>query len=376
MRVLVVGAGIGGLATAACFGQRGADVDVVEIRTTQSTLGVGLDTTANGARVLREIGVLDRCLDAGFAFDTIDFCDAAGHVAVTQRSGLSIEGLPANLGIRRDALHSALVAAATAHGAALRRGVTVATLSNSVSGSRVEFSDGTAQRYDLVVGADGIRSDLRHRTFGERYAPSFTGYVVWRATVRRPPEVTGHVMYQGAGIKAGLCPISGEEMYLIVVKPGPLTPSIDRAMYRDELIADLAGFGGYFPQIARGLPNSSRVALSPIEEVRLPGPWFHGRTVVIGDAAHACAPHLAQGSSMAMEDGSVLAEVCAGSDDIETGLALFQERRTERVRLVQDVSRQILVSEMTSAPTDHLRSLARTLPAQSKELGSLLSAMP
>ena len=84
-------------------------------------------------------------------------------------------------------------------------------------GVEVVLSDGTTKRYDMVVGADGIRSQTRRMLFGTQFEPQFTGHGVWRFTTRRPPELTYHAIYLGVGIKAGLIPLTDETMYLLLV---------------------------------------------------------------------------------------------------------------------------------------------------------------
>ena len=95
-----------------------------------------------------------------------------------------------------------------------------------------------------------------------------------------------------------------------------------------------------------------------MHDVMLPAPWHQGRIVVIGDAAHACAPHLTQGAGMSIEDGVVLGEELDAHPTLEEALQAFGVRRHARAKFVHDVSRQILEAEMEVTSQEALAGTA------------------
>ena len=109
-------------------------------------------------------------------------------------------------------------------GAWIRLGLTVDSIVSCDDRADVVLSDGSRETYDLVVGADGIRSHVREMMFGKEYAPQFTGHGVWRFTAPRLPEIDHQIMYYGVGVKAGLMPVSDEQMYLLLVTNEPGNP--------------------------------------------------------------------------------------------------------------------------------------------------------
>ncbi len=136
-------------------------------------------------------------------------------------------------------------------------------------------------------------------------------------------------------------------MYLLLVHPEPAHARFDRTRHVDMLRERLAPFEGLIGDIRENLKDDDEVVYSPLSEVMLPAPWFKGRVVLCGDAAHACTPHITQGAAMALEDAVVLPEELAATDrPLAARLAAFSERRYPRAKFVQDVSRGILNSEM------------------------------
>jgi len=345
-RILVVGAGIGGLGAGAALAQLGIDVEIVEINATHEVLGVGINQPANSLRALRAIGVLDECIEAGYQFDRARFCDAHGELIVEVPSGLGGD-VPANNALTRPDLQRILLAAVDRAGAKLRRGVTVSDLRQDGDRVQVAFTEGDSGEYDLVVAFDGIKSPMRRRLFGPGYEPVFSGFGVWRVTFPRPAEVTCSYIYQGVGSKPGVIPLNEREMYMFLVTMEPGQPRHDPARF-DVLVRErMAGFTGLPGELRDSITGPEGIVYSPLSEVMLPLPWHRGRVVVLGDAAHACAPHITQGAGMALEDAVVLAELLGTSMPAEHALTALGERRWPRCKLVQDVSHQILLNEMS-----------------------------
>lgn len=365
-KILIVGAGIGGLGAAAALADRGHDVDVVEIKPEPNVYGVGINQPANSLRALRALGVLDKVLDAGFQFTSWVFHDADGNLVVDVRSRLGGEGIPPNNGLSRSDLHSILIGAADRSGATVRYGTTIDRLDDN-GAAHVGFTDGTGGEYDLVLGFDGINSKLRKQLFPEAADPVYTGYAVWRVTVPRPDELNQGALYQAVGAKGGHIPLSKDTMYLLLVVAEPHHVRYDKANFPAMLRQRLAPFNGPLGQIRDELSDDADIVFSPISEVLLPTPWFRGRVLICGDAAHACTPHTTQGAAMALEDAVVLADELAGDNDLPEVLQSFGERRFPRVKLVQDVSRGILNAEMSinaeniSIALEHMRD---ELPGQ------------
>jgi 2-polyprenyl-6-methoxyphenol hydroxylase-like FAD-dependent oxidoreductase len=375
-RVLVIGGGIGGLTAAIALTRAGMSTLVVEISPTNHVLGVGINQPGNALRVLRQLGLLDECLAAGFQYDRTRFCDAAGRVTVELSSGLPSPGIPANNALARPALHRILSDAAERAGAEVRTGVTVARCVEVGDGLDVDLTDGTSGRFDLLVAFDGIRSRTRAETLGP-LVPRYTGFAVWRVTLPRPAEVTGSMLFQGTGVKAGLIPLGEDEMYLFHVTQEPDNPWFAPQTLLDGLRARLAGYTGLVGELRDSLGADHTIVYSPIEEVSLPLPWHRGRVIVLGDAAHASAPHLTQGAAMAMEDAVVLAEMLGdGTGDVPGCLAAVGVRRFPRTSLVQDVSHEILAAEMDDGPGSDERRARHfaNLPVRMSQLYARLTA--
>src|SRR3954465_15631286 len=345
-KVLIPGAGVGGLGAGAALADRGIDVESVEVKPEPNVYGGGINQPANSLRALKALGVLDEVCDVGFEFDRWKFHDAHGNLVVDVPSHLGGNGIPPNEGLTRRNLHDILIGAAERAGARITYGTTVESVENNGT-ARVRLSDGREEEVDLVVAFDGINSAQRKRLFGPEYDPVYTGYGVWRVTVPRPEHITYGALYQSTGAKAGHIPLSQELMYLLLVHPEPRHARFDRSQHVDMLRERLAPFDGIIRDIRENPRDSDDVVYSPLSEVMLPAPWFKGRVLLCGDAAHACTPHITQGAAMALEDAVVLPEELEATDKpLAARLQSFGERRYPRAKFVQDVSRGILNAEM------------------------------
>jgi 2-polyprenyl-6-methoxyphenol hydroxylase-like FAD-dependent oxidoreductase len=374
-RVLVIGAGIGGLAAGAALGRKGIPCDIVEIRPVPEVYGVGINQPGNSLRALDRIGVLDAVLAVGFQFDGWDFHGPDGELAVGIDSHLGDDRVPHNNGLSRRDLHTILLGAARDAGAEIRFGATVTEVHEDGGAAHVVFSDGRIGRYDLIAAFDGVKSAQRERVFEGRYRPVYAGVVIWRVTIPRPEGVVRGVVYQSVDAKAGCIPLSQDDMYLFLVTPESRDVRVDKARVPQMLRERLQSFGGLIGEIRDALDDDDDVVYSPLDEVMLPAPWSKERIVICGDAAHACAPHITQGAGMALEDAVVLADELSRADSLAEALRAFNERRYPRAKFVQDVSRAILDAEMSVTHETlpmALQRMRQHLPEQMAQVDSVL----
>jgi 2-polyprenyl-6-methoxyphenol hydroxylase-like FAD-dependent oxidoreductase len=220
------------------------------------------------------------------------------------------------------------------------------------------LTDASECAADLVVGADGIHSSVRALLFPDAPVPALTGQGCWRAVLPRPREIEGAQVFVGA-VKAGIVPVSRDEMYLFLLQNVPDNPRMPEERFPELLAAQLIGFGGALGAVRDGLSPESRINYRPLEKLLLLQPWHRGRAILIGDAAHATTPHLASGAGLAVEDALVLADQLASDLPPEDALAAFTARRYARCRMVVENSVRLGVMEMRLAPGEEQAELQR-----------------
>jgi 2-polyprenyl-6-methoxyphenol hydroxylase-like FAD-dependent oxidoreductase len=150
----------------------------------------------------------------------------------------------------------------------------------------------------------------------------------------------------------GLTPVSRQEMYMFLLETTARRPTVPDDQLPQELHTLLEGYGGVLRDIRASLGPQSRIVLRPLEGFLLPGPWHHGRTILIGDAAHPTTPQLASGAGMAVEDALVLGDELRKAPSVEQAFDGFMARRYERCKLVVENSMEIGRLEQTRAPID------------------------
>jgi 2-polyprenyl-6-methoxyphenol hydroxylase-like FAD-dependent oxidoreductase len=188
---------------------------------------------------------------------------------------------------------------------------------------------------DLVVGADGIHSQVRRELFGD-FAPRYMGYRSHRLIMDNVAGVRRFTEYLGRGQRIGLVPIGADRLYV-------WTTFNSRREDRPE--PDLQRMFAQFThapvrRILRALPPPESIITTEIEELWIDD-WTRRRVALLGDAAHALTPNIGQGAGMAMEDAAVLAGELAGTAEIEHALANYVGRRRGRVQTVMRVSREV-----------------------------------
>lgn len=365
-RILIIGGGFSGMAAAIQLRRQGAEVDLVEIDPGWRSYGAGISLGGATLRAFRTLGILDAFLAQGNAADGVQLCLPNGpRVAELPTPRIAGPDVPGGGAIMRPVLARILADATRASGANVRLGCTFTAIEQDAEGVEVAFTDGSRQRYDLVIGADGLYSQVREAVFPQAPKPRYSGQAVWRAVLPRPPEIDTCVMWMGPRVKPGVNPVSKTEMYLFVTEPRPSNDHVDPATFADHLCGLLADFSAPALQAIRAqIGPDSQIVYRPLEGLLMPRPWFSGRVVLIGDTVHATTPHLASGACIGIEDALVLAEELAREVPLVAALAAFEQRRWERCRMVVQNSARLGEIEVAGGDKEeHGRIMRESLMA-------------
>lgn len=328
LRILVAGAGIAGLGAARALRQRGFVADVIERATAWAHTGAGIFLPGNTARALRVLGLESAVADRAALIPHQLFCDHRGNVLANVDLAALWDDVGQSLALHRADLHAVL--ASYGDQVPVRMGRSLRWLRQQDDTITVEFDDVSVSDYDLVIGADGIHSQVRRLVFGPD-AVRPVGQVAWRFVTKCPPEVTTWTVLLGRGVAFLAMPIGQGQVYCYCDAPADNIPRPEG----DDVIARLAGllrgFSAPVPAILDSLAPDDAVHVASIEEVTLDR-WARGSVLLVGDAAHATSPNMAEGAAMALEDGLVLADCLASERSIPQALSRFQARRRPRTQ--------------------------------------------
>jgi 2-polyprenyl-6-methoxyphenol hydroxylase-like FAD-dependent oxidoreductase len=335
LNVLIVGGGIGGMSAAIALRRVGVAVELIDIDPLWRVYGAGITIIGLSLRAFDHLDVLGEIRQRGYVGRGVRQINFDGEVRT--ETAHNEEGG----GILRPVLHDILASTVRKEGASVHLGVTVETLAQADAYGDVTFTDGRTGRYDLVIGADGIYSSIRSKIFPDAAPPKLTGQGCWRVVAPRPANMERGESYLGGPVKLGLNPVSREQMYLFLLEHVPDNPRYSDAELVPHFHALTEAFGGNVPAVRASIHEPSQVNYRPLEWLLLPSPWYRGRVVLIGDAAHATTPHLASGAGLAAEDGLALAEELAKHSSVPAALEAFMARRFNRARLVVESSVRI-----------------------------------
>lgn len=349
-KALIVGGGIGGMATAILLRQQGIDVTLIDIDPEWRVYGAGITITGPTLRAYRRLGMVEDIATQGAIAPGTAIHTFKGQFLRDLDEPPLEQGLPATGGIMRPVLHHIMQERVTATGTTVRLGITVNALANVANGVDVSFSDGAQERFDLVVGADSVRSIVRELAFPHMGPPEHTGQGCWRVSMKRPPSLQKGEMYLGHQYPCGITRCGEEMVYLFLLTPHQRSSKhFDDAELYAGIKERLADFGGNAGWIRDNMTPDDWINYRPLAAKIQPRPWHDGRIVLLGDAVHATTPHLASGAGMAVESAIVLAEEIAAATSVEAALAAYEERRYERCRDIVETSIAIGNAQLAGA---------------------------
>ena len=310
--VEIIGGGIAGLTAALAFAKQGASVCVSERAQALTEVGAGLQITPNAGRALVALGVWDALVARGVVARAIVPMDGISGRVVT-RFDLSGQS-PNYLFLHRASLIEVLAEAA------MKAGVVVKL------GQVPDLDD--LPPHDLLIGAEGLRSELRGR-LNAQSDPFFTGQVAWRAIV--PHEAAAEAqIWMMPRQHVVTYPLSGGRFNIVAVQERSEWAA-EGWSHADDPAHLRAAFAGAAPELRAILEKVGQVNLWGLFRHPVADNWVGEKTAILGDAAHPTLPFLAQGANLAIEDAYVLARSCA-SGDIKVGLQIFENARKSRVK--------------------------------------------
>ena len=328
-RILVVGAGLAGLALARALGRAGFAPELIEREAGWGDAGTGMYLPANGVRALGALGLEEAVAARAAPITRQRLLDHHGRLLAE----IDLDGLWGDVGPCL-ALHRADLHQVLRDGVAVRMGRTIASLEHLDGPVEVTFDDGGQGSYDLVVGADGLRSTVRRLAVDPR-PPVPVGQHSWRFLAPCPPGITTWTVMLGRGTSFLTIPIGGGLVYCYADRT---TPPDSPAPPTGDPLAGLrerfAGFAAPVPELLDQLQDQTQVHAAPIEQVAAER-WGRGAVVLVGDAAHAMSPNMAQGAALAFEDALVLAASLAQATSVAEALAGFVARRHPRASWVR-----------------------------------------
>jgi 2-polyprenyl-6-methoxyphenol hydroxylase-like FAD-dependent oxidoreductase len=326
MRVIVAGGGIGGLCASIALRRAGHNVTVFERTGRLEAAGAGITLFTNAMRGLERLGMRDAVAERAAA---------ARRVAILRSDGHELASTPPDLFDGAVAIHRSELQAVLAEAAGeVRLGTEVVGFEEST----VRLADGSEERGDLIVGADGVQSVVR-RTLWPDAAPRYAGYTAWRGVTEFALDAGRLTESWGSGERFGLVDLGGGRAYWFATKNAPEGEGDEPGGRRKEL---LRRFSGWHEPIGALLENVDETTILRNDVYYLDplSGWSKGPVVLLGDAAHATTPGIGQGAAQAIEDAVVLARCLAERESVPHALADYEASRRPRAMRVLKMSRR------------------------------------
>ncbi|MBV8536608.1 MAG: FAD-dependent monooxygenase [Alphaproteobacteria bacterium] len=337
-RILIAGAGIGGLTAALALLRRGFDVDVYEQAAELKEVGAGVQISANGNRALFTLGLGEELKRLAVEADgkEIRLWTTGQTWKLFDLGAESIKryGFP-YLTVYRPDLHATLAAAVgAAKPGCIHLGAKAVGVDQDAAGVTLRLANGETAHGDALIGADGVHSVVRQALFGAD-APQFTGVIAWRGVMpmdRLPQHMRRKVATNWVG--------PGGHVVHYPLHAGTLMNFVG-IIERDDWRVESWNVRGEREECARDFRGWNRDVHAMIEAIdvpykwallsRKPMPaWTVGRVTLLGDASHAMLPLLAQGAVMAIEDGFILARCFEKYGEVQPALQAYETARRER----------------------------------------------
>ena len=331
MKILIVGAGVAGLSLAGFCEKLGIEYKIIEKQLDQSHHGYSLGLWGNARKMLEKLDLADNLDKEGTIIRFLDIRNGAGKIL----RKINLSHLSLNYGgymmVKRSRLIDWLSSRVPGH--KIFFGQTVKKITQSTSSVSVTFSDETSEDFDLLVGADGVSSQVRQLFFSEREYRKFTNWRVWYAWIDKkniePHTLTKYIEPREYAITFD---VADKALACFVTH---INHTIwDKEEGRVERLKELFKEESVLVPSVLNAQKSGEILPTDLSEIKMKD-FYKGRVVLLGDAAHGFEPFAGIGSSMAMEDSYVLVSELLKNKDINKALRTYQIKRKKRINLAR-----------------------------------------
>ncbi len=341
LKVIIIGAGIGGLTAGIALSQAGYEVEIYDRVSSLRPVGAGISLWSNGVKILNRLGLGAEIAAIGGEMNAMEYRSTTGELL----NHIDLTPLIHQVGqrpypvARRD-LQAMLVQAFPGE---VRLSHQCTDFEEDDTGVTAIFENGHRARGDLIVAADGIRSQFRRQVLGETVEPKYAGYINWNGLIPAddklaPPNTWS--IYVGEHKRASLMPVGDSRCYFFLDVPLPVDNSAPTAGYQAELKEHFHGWAEPVQQLIDRL-DPATTARIPIHDMGPIDRYVRGRVALLGDAAHGTCPDLGQGGCQALEDAWVLSNYLISTNiGIQDALKRYESERKERANAVVTKARQ------------------------------------
>jgi 2-polyprenyl-6-methoxyphenol hydroxylase-like FAD-dependent oxidoreductase len=342
MKVIIIGAGIGGLTLAIALQQQGIACEIYDAAAGNKAVGAGIMLGTNAMKVYDRLGIAAPLQARGIVPESYFIRDYKWNILKTIDNKIMKERYGhASLLLHRAALQDELINAVQT---AIYWGKKCVHVEQGAEQVTAQFEDGSTACGDMLVGADGIRSVVREQCVAKAQY-RYSGQTCWRATI--PIELpaaeqreTSELWGDGNGLRAMYGQVGPQQVYFWMTKKMPAGSAFTQEAALSYIKTTLLPFEGYMQTVLRHLTADTLIH-TDLYDIKPLKRWYHNRVVLLGDAAHATTPNLGQGASQAIEDAYMLARQLAASPGHTTAFARYQQKRIGRARKVVDISRNL-----------------------------------
>lgn len=341
LKVIVIGAGIGGLTAGIALQQAGFEVEIYDRVRDLRPVGAGISLWSNGVKVLNRLGLGKQIAQIGGRMNRMQYRTKTGELL----NDIDLLPLAESVGQRpypvaRADLQALLMGA---YRGEVKLGYRCVAVEEDEQSVTAVFENGHRATGDLLVAADGIRSILREYVLGRKVEPQYGGYINWNGLVPVSEDLApadSWVIYVGDHQRASMMPVAGNRFYFFFDVPLPQGTPGSLDTHKADLTQYFAGWAAPVQRLIEQI-DPAAIARPEIHDVGPIDRMVRGRVALLGDAAHATCPDLGQGGCQAMEDSLVLAQYLITTNvGVDYALARYEKERKERTSAVVEKARQ------------------------------------
>lgn len=374
MKIIISGAGIGGLTAGIALQQAGHDIEIYERETELRAVGAGLTLWANAIHALDKIGVGDAIREYGAMSGDGGIHSMTGQgIMVTDTQSIEQQVGTPNIVIHRADLQSILLGN---FDGVIHYAKSLSAYQQNSDNVCVQFSDGTQAGCDVLIAADGIHSAIRQQMFPES-KPIYAGYTAYRGIVDCDHARVGSMWGEswGYGNRFGIIPLPYDRIYWFATANTPEHQYTPLGIRQQTLLEMFGKWHNPIADLIRNTPEDKILqhgiyAIEPLKS------WQDGRVILMGDAAHAMTPNLGQGACQAIEDAVALGQIFQQTTDVNVALSQYQQERLPRANMILKQSQMIgTIGQVENRLLANLRNVAfRYMPKSMRE-GNLMDVI-